>query len=467
MTNENSMSEETLADTPQLETEALPLPAPNAPEPLSMGAVLRIAPMRRLWYAQIVSVFGDFLALFAVITVLTFKFHATAQQVTGIQIAYLLPIALLGIVSGVFVDRWPVKITLVASDYTRACLCLLLLLVHNVYEFYAVLAAISVFSSFFSPAQGIAIRSAVPMHGLRAANSLVQQVMFILRIVGGPIAVLIVRYFGEKVCYIADSVSFVASGTLIASLTLVLPQRSAVVQAVEGKSAVVITSEKIEKTGLARILADMKEGASFIFHHAALLFVILALAAGMFVMGCFGPLIAIFVRDTLLASTTVFATASASIGVGLFTGVTILNAAAKKVKNTTLVYGGLAGIALGTLLLAAAPHIAFNVGHLRIAVDVIMTVAGCFTIGFACGGIIIPSQTMIQQETPQAMLGRVGSTVMSLIFSAQIAGLILSGILANHTSVRRVFAICAAMLVVLIIVGKLWMEPEEHTPATV
>jgi DHA3 family macrolide efflux protein-like MFS transporter len=355
----------------------------------------------------------------------------------------------------------------VASDYTRACLCLLLLLVHNVYEFYAVLAAISVFSSFFSPAQGIAIRSAVPMHGLRAANSLVQQVMFILRIVGGPIAVLIVRYFGEKVCYIADSVSFVASGTLIASLTLVLPQRSAVVQAVEGKSAVVITSEKIEKTGLARILADMKEGASFIFHHAALLFVILALAAGMFVMGCFGPLIAIFVRDTLLASTTVFATASASIGVGLFTGVTILNAAAKKVKNTTLVYGGLAGIALGTLLLAAAPHIAFNVGHLRIAVDVIMTVAGCFTIGFACGGIIIPSQTMIQQETPQAMLGRVGSTVMSLIFSAQIAGLILSGILANHTSVRRVFAICAAMLVVLIIVGKLWMEPEEHTPATV
>ena len=74
---------------------------------------------------------------------------------------------------------------------------------------------------------------------------------------------------------------------------------------------VVVTSEKIEKTGLARILADMKEGASFIFHHAALLFVIVALAAGMFVMGCFGPLIAIFVRDTLRASTNVFGLASA------------------------------------------------------------------------------------------------------------------------------------------------------------
>ena len=44
----------------------------------------------------------------------------------------------------------------------------------------------------------------------------------------------------------------------------------------------------------------------------ALLFVIVALASGMFVMGCFGPLIAIFVRDTLRASTNVFGLASAS-----------------------------------------------------------------------------------------------------------------------------------------------------------
>jgi DHA3 family macrolide efflux protein-like MFS transporter len=458
-----SESENSIGDLAESSVEALPLPAPNAPEPMSMGAVLRVVTMRRLWYAQIVSVFGDFLALYAVITVMTYSLRANAQQVTGIQIAYLLPIALLGIISGVFVDRWPVKITLVSSDYIRGGLCLLLILVHNVYGFYAVLASISIFSSFFSPAQGIAIRSAVPMHGLRSANSLMQQVMFIMRIVGGPIAVVIVNTFGPKTCYILDSLSFLASGTFIASIALTLPQKSAVVQAVEGKSAVVLTSDKPEKTGVARILSDMKQGMSFIFHHAALLFVILALAAGMFVMGCFGPLIAIFVRDTLHASSKVFAVCSASIGIGLFTGITILNAAAKKVKNTSLVYFGLGGIAFGTLLMAVAPHIVlFHLGRHTIALDALLTVLGCFTIGFSCGGIIIPSQTMIQQETPQAMLGRVGSTVMSLIFSAQIAGLILSGVLANHTSVRRVFIICTAMLAALIVAGKLWMEPEEH-----
>ena len=173
-------------------TEAIPIPSP-VPDPLSMREVLAIAPMRRIWYAQTVSVFGDFMALFAVITVMTFNLHATPQQITGVQIAYLLPIAVLGVISGVFVDRWPVKTTLVSSDFVRALLCLLLLRVHTVYGFYAVMASISVFSSFFAPAQGVAIRSVVPLHGLRSANSLLQQAFFILRIVGGPVAVCIVH----------------------------------------------------------------------------------------------------------------------------------------------------------------------------------------------------------------------------------------------------------------------------------
>jgi MFS family permease len=101
---------------------------------------------------------------------------------------------------------------------------------------------------------------------------------------------------------------------------------------------------------------------------------------------------------------------------------------------------------------------------MHIPVDIAFTIIGCFVIGFTCAGIIIPSQTMIQQETPQAMLGRVGSTVMSLIFGAQIAGLLLSGVLANYTSIRRVFILCTIMLAALMLAGKLWMEPEEHTP---
>ncbi len=427
----------TSAAIPADSTGNLPLSTPPPPEPLSMGAVLRIAPMRRLWYAQVVSSFGDFIALFAVMNLMTFWLKATPQQITGVQIAYMLPIAVLGAVSGVFVDRWPLKPTLVASDLLRAGLCLLLIVVHTVWGFYLALAALSIVSSVFTPAQGIAVRSAVPMHGIRAAQALMQQVMFIMRIIGAPLAALMVK-FTPKSCFIVDSISFVASAGLILSVALV---RSTAPPLGD------VPSSDAPQTGMGRLWSDMQQGMSFIVHHAALLFVITAMGAGMFVLGCFAPLIAVYVRDILHASTGTFGVTSAMIGVGLFAGINVLTAAAKRVSNTTLVYAGLSGIAVGTLLLAAFPHLSG-------------AIPGLLIIGFALGGIIVPSQTLITQETPQAMLGRVGSTVMSLIFSAQIFGLVLSGVLANYISVRKVFALCAAMLLVLALAGKIWMDPE-------
>ncbi|MCU1247177.1 MAG: major facilitator superfamily 1 [Edaphobacter sp.] len=420
--------------------ESIPKPPmdPELPAPLSMGDVMRIPMLRRLWYAQVVSVFGDFLALFAVISILTFKLHATAQQVTGVQIAYMLPIAVLGILAGVFVDRWPLKPTMISSDSIRAALCLLLLAAHQVWHYYAILAAISVVSSFFTPAQGVAIRSAVPLHGLRSANALMQQVMFGMRIIGPAIAAFMVAYLGEKSCYVLDSVSFVGSACLIASVALV---RTAPKPAAPG-------AENISAIG--KIWLDMKQGISFIVHHAALLFVILAMAAGMFVLGCFGPLIAIYVRDSLHASTKMFGIVSPMIGLGMLLGINGLNTFGKKLSNTLLVYSGLCGIATGLVVLTLLTH-------------VWSTLVGNFIIGIAVAAIIVPAQTLFQQATPPELMGRVGSTFMSIVFAAQIAGLVLSGVLTQYMGVRRVFALCALMLVVLMAVGKLWMEPKKAT----
>jgi len=422
-------------------TEAVPVAAPT---PLTMGEVLRIPLMRRLWYAQIVSVFGDFLALFAVIIVMTFNLHANAQQITGVQIAYMLPIAVLGVLSGVFVDRWPVKTTLVSSDLIRAALCLGLFFVHSVWGFYVVLAAISVVSSFFSPAQGVALRSAVPHHGLGSSQALMQQVMMGMRIVGGPIATGLVSALGPRFCYGVDSISFVASATLIATLAISLPSAA---QGAHASSAI-----EEELSGLRRIGRDMKQGINFIVHHAAVFFVIMSLAAGMFVIGCFGPLIAVYVRDNLHGNKGTFGLTSPMIPLGMVLGMNLIVKLSKSKKAATLVYYGLGGIGVGTLMLALFPHL-------------YATIPGLFIIGFSAAAIIVPAQTLIAQETPPAMMGRVGSTVMSAIFSAQILGLILSGVLTEHISVRGVFGLCTAMLVVLTIVGKLWMEPEPHEAA--
>ncbi|WP_433967666.1 MFS transporter [Tunturiibacter gelidiferens] len=139
------------------------------------------------------------------------------------------------------------------------------------------------------------------------------------------------------------------------------------------------------------------------------------------------------------------------IGLGMLVGINGLNTFGKKLKDTVLVYSGLCGIAVGLVILTLLPHLW-------------STILGNLIIGFSVAGIIVPSQTLFQKATPPELMGRVGSTFMSIIFTAQISGLVLSGILTQHIGVRQVFALCAAMLVVLMAVGKIWMEPKPTTP---
>src|SRR5580765_7925087 len=106
--------------------------ATTTPTPYTLKTILKYKPFRTLWVAQFVSVFGDFLALFGVISLITFRWHGTALQVTAVIIAYMLPIAIISPVAGVFVDHWNVKRLMIASDLIRAGLILLLVFARDV-----------------------------------------------------------------------------------------------------------------------------------------------------------------------------------------------------------------------------------------------------------------------------------------------------------------------------------------------
>ena len=58
---------------------------------MSFKDVLSDRSVRRLWIAQLISVFGDFLALFAVFSLVTFQLHGTPTQVAMILVSFLLP----------------------------------------------------------------------------------------------------------------------------------------------------------------------------------------------------------------------------------------------------------------------------------------------------------------------------------------------------------------------------------------
>ena len=87
-----------------------------------------------------------------------------------------------------------------------------------------------------------------------------------------------------------------------------------------------------------------------------------------------------------------------------------------------------------------------------------MAALSTFTMGFGIAFVWIPAQTMSQQETPPAMVGRVSSTFMSLIAVSQVFGLVLSGYLAQKLGIRAVFLACAGALAVISITGHFLMR---------
>jgi MFS family permease len=408
------------------------------PAPMTFREVLGLVVMRRVWIAQVVSLLGDFLALFAVIAFVTYRLRETAAHVTGVQIAYLVPFAVLGPLSGVFVDRWPIKPTLVSSDLIRAALVLFLFFATSLWQIYALLIALSCVSTFFAPAQTVTIRTYVPPHGLIAANALMQVGMMGTRIIGPTLAGILVAAFGASVCYGLDVISFLGSAALIGTVAIVRP-----------RSASGSAASASEKGRVGAVIHDMGAGMRFIVHHAALSFVVLAMAAGMFVIGCFGPLIAIYVREWVHAGALVFGIVSAMVGVGMILGMPVVRRLSGTVSNSTLVLAGLAGIGLGALIL----------GAFTLAATAML---GTFTLGFTFAGVIVPAQTLMQRETPHELMGRISSTVMSVVIFAQLIGLVFSGLLAQAFGVRTVFFVCAGLAWVLTGAGRWLLGTDRH-----
>lgn len=406
--------------------------SPSTPQ-MTLRDVMRLPAFRRLWLGQLVSIFGDFLAVFAVYSLISFRMRGTPFQVAGVMISFMVPLALISPVAGVFVDRWNVKRAMIASDAIRAALVLVLPFVHRPSQIYAIFLALSAVSSFFIPAQTITLRTVVPATGLLAANAMMQQAIQLTRIVAPAAAGALVAAFGERACFVIDSASFLFSALMIAGVTIARQP------APGARSA-------------GAILEDMRAGLRFIFTHPTLGFVIVSMTAGMFALGCFSALIAVYVRDLLSGGSLLFGATTSMIGVGMIAGTLFVRRFGMNRSKKELVVFGLLGNGLSIAPMAAWPHAA-------------VAIAGTLAIGFTAAFIIVPAQTLLQQETPAEMLGRVVSTTMSLMAFSQVFALTFSGNLADLIGIRNLYYVSAAMLLGVAAIGYGRIARSVATPA--
>ncbi len=391
----------------------------TAPELLTCRQALALPGVRRLWIAQMISIAGDFLALFALISIASFRMHATAAGITGVIIAYMLPLAVFSPLSGLLVDRWNPKRAMVLSDLTRAGLVLLLPCAKHLGEIYAILFALSTVSTFFIPAQSVTLRTLVPRSGLLAANTLMQQTILAMRLVSPALAGALIGRFGAALCFYLDSASFVASALLLSGIVV---HRLRLVPG--------------SKPSRFATLRDLPAGIRFILSQPDVWFVTSAMAGATFAISCFSPLLAAFVRDNLHAGMQTFAGISAAIGLGLMAGTQSVRHLAKSRPPSRIVIFSLFLIAGAITLMGALPI-------------PILTATGAFLMGAGVGLLVVPAQTLIQSKTPLPLAGRVSSGVTALLSTAQILGLTGSATLASAIGLRALFFSSAVLLAAL------------------
>jgi MFS family permease len=316
---------------------------------------------------------------------------------------------------------------MIASDVLRGLLALLLVFCRTVPQIAAVLLALSVVSCLFIPAQSITVRTLVPKESLLRANAMLSQAFYLIRIASPLVAGAIVARLTEKATFYLDAGSFFFSALLISTLVIHRPPR-----------------ENADRTlgGLAR---DFAEGNRFIFTHPGLSFVFLAMAVAMFILSSFSPLISIFVRDELHAGPLLFGVISAMVGVGLIVSTFVIMRGRTGQARPHVVLYGLIALGMGTAVLGIS-HNAWLAG------------VSTFLMGYAVALVLVPAQTMSQQETPPEMVGRVSSTFMSMISLAQILGLLLSGGLAERLGMRHLFLSCSGVLALLALGGWMWLR---------
>lgn len=177
---------------------------------------------RLLWSGQVISQLGDWFDTIALFT-LVLRLTGSGRAVGLVLVARFLPSVVLGPLSGVVADRFNRRHVMIASDAARAAVVLGFLFVRRpeqVWLVYVLTILQLGFSAFFEPARSAAVPSVVSERDLVAANSISSVTWSAMLTLGAAIGGPVTGWFGTDAAFVIDSLTYVASALLIASVRL-------------------------------------------------------------------------------------------------------------------------------------------------------------------------------------------------------------------------------------------------------
>ncbi len=417
------------------------------------ASIFQNRPFMLLWAAQFISQTAQQAIWFGMIIVVE-QVSESSVHLSAAILSTIIPGVLLGLISGVVVDRTNKKTVLVVTNFLRALTVLgYLLYSTSLYVVYAVNFLFVGISQFFGPAEASTIPALVPRRHLVTANSLFNLTFTISQLVGIVLlAPWVIKFFGASVLFVITAGIYLVAGVLTSLLPPgVPPERS--LSSLRRSTIVAITRKELAEAWRF-ITYDRRTWWAMVFVTlSSTLMLILAMLAPRYVVVVVG----------IQPEDAVFLFAPA--GFGILTMTLLLGRLARRYGEMALAYigGFLSGMAL--VIMAILPSFApvlRRYGTLlfggpvlpagqSILVPPLMILSAGIGVGFALA--TIPSQAVLMERAPVQSRGRIFAVLLMMGNVAAIAPLAFLGALADLIGVNAVVALVGAATLLIAGVG--------------
>lgn len=172
----------------------------------------------RLWYAQVISLFGDWFNIIALSALVSQYTDKSGLAVSGLLLARVLPPFIVSPFAGVLIDRFDRKRLLIISDVMRTLVGLSLFLATSPERLWIIYLATIVqfmFSALFEPARSALMPNLLKADDLLKANILSNVTWSVMLAVGAMIGGLITAAFGITTALVVDCASFALSAVFL------------------------------------------------------------------------------------------------------------------------------------------------------------------------------------------------------------------------------------------------------------
>lgn len=400
------------------------LPVPPILERVRRHPYVRLAldsSFSALWMGQLVSALGDRIHQVA-LALVVYGATNSAAAVGAVFLVATLPNLLFSPIAGAFVDRWDHREVMIVSDLLRAGLVLLipLAVVTNLALAYPIVFLVTTVSIFFRPAKGAILPRIVHSDDLIPANSALWVGETFADIGGYVIAGLFVGLLGTQLplAFWVDSVTYIASAVLIASIAVAPVGRAAAHAVAEAAGE----AAKGIRGAIATFASEIGEGWRFLRGETALLANTLLAVPAQSTLGILLGLTPVYAATSLNVPVDDVAEAYAfiegAIGAGNLVGGFVI---------------GLIGSRLGLGKMVIVGYVVTGgfVALMAVVGNVPLALGMAFGVGVGNLAFVIPSQTLFQRRTPPEMMGRVLGLRFSLVNGSMAFAIILGGVLGE------------------------------------